>query len=179
MSTFIAKELTASSPDEEVHGIFLTWIAENIRGEYTRPVLAKYGLENFDPNAWYPAQTIFNVLLDLDRSLVDEAFLAIGKQAGAAYPFDPSVKTLKDALMAINDAHHQTNRNIHPEQGFIVEELEPGILMVTNNNPWPGNVIYAMTWELGRRFTPPGGEFKVYPQEADEYGRAVFKVIWK
>jgi hypothetical protein len=179
MTDFVATPLTCASPDEEVLGIFLSWVAENLRSDVVRPVLAEHGLESYNLDTWYPTQSVLNVIRDLGQEGgVSEAFLAIGKQAAATYPFGPQVATIKDAVEALHQAHHDTNRNIHPDQGFLVEESGDGALIVTNNNPWPGDLIYAMLWELGRRFRPEDGSFTVQPLAPDQYGRAVFKVTY-
>jgi hypothetical protein len=179
MPPFIAKPFTCANPDqEESLGLAVSWIADNLRSEIILPVLKKHGIEAFDPNTWYRTQTLLDVMRALYKEPgTTEALVAIGKKSAEDYPFGPEVKTLEDAVVAFNQAHHTVHRGIHPEQGFLVERPQPNTLIVVNNNPWPGELIFGILWTFGRRFGG-GKHYTVSMLPPDEYGRAVFKVSW-
>lgn len=156
----------------------VSWIADNLRSDVIRPVLKKHGIESFEPNQWYPTQTLLDIVRDLyDQPDTVEAFVAIGKKSAEDYPFGPEVQDIESAVLAFNAAHHAIHRGANPEQGFLIEKTGPATLIVTNNNPWPGELIYGILWTFGRRFNRTGS-YQVLPQPADAYGRAVFKVTW-
>jgi hypothetical protein len=181
MSPFVARPFVCANPQkEESLGYVLTWFTNNVRGEMVRPLLQKYGLEDFDPNAWYPTQTLLNVVRELyDHPSVGDAVIAIGKKSAEDYPFGPEVRSLEDAIMAFNEAHHTVHRGAHPEQGFLVEKQGDSQLIVTNNNPWPKELIFGILWTFGARFgTSTGKKYLVSPLPPDQYGRARFQVSW-
>lgn len=181
MSPFIARPFVCANPQkEESLGYVLTWFTDSVRSDVVRPIMQKHGLEHFDPEAWYPTQTLLDIVHDIyDHPDVIDAAIAIGKKSAEDYPFGPEVKTIEDAIMAFNQAHHTVHRGAHPEQGFLVEKQGSNCLIVTNNNPWPGELIFGILWTFGARFgTASGRRYLVSPLGEDQYGRALFEVSW-
>jgi len=179
MAAFIAKPFTCADPTKEISlGVALSWIADNLRSDIIQPVMCKHGLEHFDPNQWYPTQTLLDIVRDLyNYPGTIEALVAIGKKSAEDYPFGPEVQSLEDAVLAFNEAHHAIHHGISPEQGFLVKRTSPTSLIVVNNNPWPGELIFGILWTFGRRFSR-NQNFEVIPLDNDDFGRAVFEVVW-
>ena len=179
MASFIARPFTCADPiHEESLGVAAGWVADNLRSDIIRPVMAQHGLIHIDPEQWYPTQ----MLLDILRELYElpegiEALVAIGKRSAEAYDFGPEVVSFEDAVTAFNAAHHAVHRGIDPEQGFLINKPDDHTLVITNNTPWPGELIFGILWTFGSRFNPGAG-VRIMPLPADASGRAVFRASW-
>jgi hypothetical protein len=178
MKPFIARPFVCANPDkEEVLGIVLDFISNSKSSDIIRPIMRKYGMDTYDSNLWYRAQTLLHSLRDLyTEPGGDEAFIGIGQKLAEEYPFDHGVRTVQDAVLALNQTYHRVHRGIHSEEGFVVNKIQPNILIVTNNTPWPGELVYGMLHAFGRRFVS-GRTFRAATLPTDEHFRPVFEVI--
>jgi hypothetical protein len=178
MTAFIARPFVCANPDkEEVLGLALDCLASNRSSEIIRPIMDKYGLDTYDLNKWYRTQPLLHALRELyTEPGGDEAFIAIGQKLAEQYPFEHGVRTVQDAVLALNQAYHKVHRGIHSEEGFSINKVQPNILVVTNNTPLPGELIYGMLHAFGRRFVS-GRTFKVAMLPPDEHLHTVFEVV--
>ncbi len=179
MSSFIAKPFKCADPENEISlGMTVAWFADNLRSEIIQPVLKKRGLENFDPNEWYPTQLLLDIIYEVyyEQNAWD-ALVAIGKKSAEDYPFAPDVVTFEDAVRAFNEAHHTIHHGIHPDQGFLINKVDENTLIITNNTPWPGDLIFGILFTFGKRFGTRDNNYQVESMPPDEHGRAVFKGI--
>ncbi len=176
MASFVAQPLKCSNAEEESSGIVLSWMCDNQKGDVILPMLEKHGVADFDPEGWYPTQTLLNIARELYKvSDPYGAFVAIGKTF--AEKMVSAADTPEEAIRAFNAAYGDVHRGFHPEQGLLIDRVEAGTLVVTNNTPWPGELIYGVLFSLGSRFKP-GDKSKTTPIDPDEYLRAVFEVTW-
>ena len=179
MSQFVAQPVVCANPEkEETLGIVLSWLANNVYSDLIRPAMKRHGLELFAPNQWYPTQTVLNTVRDLYRETdAMDILVAIGKRFAQEYPFDPKVRTVRDAIFAFNQAYRVVHRGIHGEEGLLIQEAGANTFHITNNTPWPGETIYGVLWTMPSRFEP-GRVFSVHFLEPDDSLRSVFEVTW-
>jgi hypothetical protein len=178
MKPFIARPFVCANPDkEEVLGVVLDCIANSKSSDIILPIMNKYGLDSYDVNSWYRTQTLLHSLRTLyTEPGGDEAFIGIGQKLAEALPFEHGVRMVQDAILALNQTYHKVHRGIHTEEGFLVDKIQPNILVVTNNTPLPGELIYGMLHAFGRRFAS-GRTFKVAMLPPDEHLHTVFEVV--
>jgi hypothetical protein len=180
MLPFVAQPVMCANPaKEETLGIVFSWIANNVKSDSTRPLMKKHGLDSFLSSKWYPTQTILDVIRDVYKEAeAMDILVAIGKQFAKEYPFDSSVKTIKDAIFSFNETYRALHRGMNSEEGIIIAQSTPDTLLITNNTPLPGEIIFGMLFTLPHRFEP-GRQFSVKFLEPDDYLRAVIGVTWK
>src|SRR5438046_3100345 len=124
MAQYVAKKFVASSPRAEIIGSVLMGFLNNLRAEEIRPLLAEYGLDTIDSKKWYPQQLI----LDFYRALAEEkvnatdSMVALGVKAIENIPVNPNVRTLDQAIQALESISQSIQRNGPAEEGFHVAD---------------------------------------------------------
>lgn len=178
MKPFIARPFVCANPDkEEVLGLVLDCISNSKSSDIIDPIMHRYGIDTYDSNMWYRTQTLLHAMRDLyTEPSGDEACIAVGQKLGEEFLFDHGVRTVQDAVLALHHTYHRIHRGIHAEEGFLVEKIQPNILVVTNNTPWPGEIIYGLLHAFGRRFVS-ARTFRVATLPPDEHFHPVFEVI--
>lgn len=178
---YIAKPFVAGTPQAEVIGQAVIAFSENLVSDQIAPLLPKHGLEDVDPEAWYPHQSWMNVLKDIqDMPGASTAFVAFGRQVVKAAVMPPEMKTIPDVLNALHAIHHMNLRNIPEEEGYYIEQISPQHYRVHHNTPNPEDAIYGFIWGLAARFRGDGEEFSVrlLPDVETTHGRSVYEVKW-
>jgi hypothetical protein len=179
---YTAKPFVAGTPEAEVLGQTVLAFAENLRADLIKPLLPKHGLDNIQPDKWYPHQSWMNVLKEIQEMPgSSEMFVAFGKQVVKSAAMPPEMKTIPDALNALHDIHHMNLRNIPPEEGYVVEQKGPKHYYVYENTPNPSDAIYGFIWGLCARFKQPGESFSVTPREnpnSHQTPGQLFEVKW-
>ncbi|PJF21187.1 MAG: hypothetical protein CUN56_12355, partial [Phototrophicales bacterium] len=124
--TYVAKPFVAGTPEALVIGQTVAAFAENLESEVIAPLLPKYGLDNIDPEKWYPHQSWFNVLKDLNDTLgegADSAFIAFGRKVVETAVMPPEIQSIPDILNALHAIHHLNLKNIPEEEGYQIEKV--------------------------------------------------------
>ena len=182
MSSFISKPFACADPQNEISlGVAVEWIGDELSGDVMRPVMESYGIKNFDKDEWYPTQKLLDIVHTTYSETHDwESLVAIGKKSAEDYTFENViVYAIEDIVLAFNEAHHALHKNIHPDQGLLINERDVETLVVTNNTPWPKELVFGMLFGLVRRFSDVSDVFSVIPLEDDAHGRAVFRITWQ
>jgi len=180
MAQFVAQPVICANPaKEETLGVVLGWMHNNLKSDSLDPIMQKHGLEKVASNSWYRTQSLLDVLREVYKEPeAMDIFVAIGKQFAKAYPFEPQVRTVMDAILSFNTAYHTLHRGIQADEGILIQEAGPGRLVITNNTPWPGEIIFGILFTLPSRFEPRT-HFGVEFLEPDEYLRTVIGVTQK
>lgn len=184
MSKYVAKPYIAGTPEAMVIGQTVLAFAENIEAEKIKPILPKHGLDNIDPEEWYPHQNWMNVLKELDETLGEQAsttFIAFGKKVVETAVMPPEIKTIPDVLNLLHDIHHLNLRNIPDEEGYSIEKKGEKHYWVYHNTPNPDVAIYGFIWGLVARYKQPHEVFIVQQIEnpnPEEKPGSVFEVKW-
>lgn len=176
--SFIAQPLKCTYPDEESLGVVLSWLLENQKSEVIRPLMRKYEVETFNPDHWYPTQTFLNIAREIYKiQSPTEVFVAIGQKFATEVLIDQSLADPEAAIFAFNEGYATIHRGFHPEQGLLVDRVESNQILVTNNTPWPGELIYGVAFSVGRQFSPTH-DFGVKLVAPDEHLRTVIELAW-
>jgi hypothetical protein len=177
MQNYVAHPFLCSNPNEQSLGIVLSWMADNLRSDAILPVLQQHSLATTDPKAWYPTQNLHHVIRDLCKEPdTMNIFVAMGKRFAQEYPFDADIKTLPDAIRSFNQVYHKLHQGSHADEGLLIEQSQPNVMIVTNNTPWPGEMMFGFLMTLGGRFA--GSNQRVIFLAPDSNLRTVFEVTW-
>lgn len=172
-------------PDLELNGQTTCALLENINRDVMRPFLAEHGLTEVDPDRWYSAQAVLNVMNDLATngdSMSD--FVAIGIKAAEISPLTPEMEQMPfDAFMSIY-AQVYPARHRNGDAGWLrVDRNGDGHLTITMNVIYPDDVMYGLFYGFARRLFPVDVPFTVYYDETvthrDQGGtQTVIHVAW-
>lgn len=176
-----------TSPNASMLGAIVLAIMESLNYQEYRhlvdPVFAEHGIQEIDPEAYYPAQ----VLLDMYKMMDGQGnsmfnFVAIGKQVGDNLEFPPEVTTLADAVAGLNDMYRSMLRDFDESELYEFTQVDEQHLVIKDNNPYPHDMVYGYIHSLARRFAPQGARPKVQrsydnPSDPNAAG-ATYDVTW-
>lgn len=178
------------APNSLTFGAGLLGFRHNVNWDQMEPymiqTLNKYGydsLDEIDPNQWYPQQLsvdFFKSLAEGKNLMFD--LIALGINVIDTTPFPPEVDSIHKAVYGISAVYQQVLRNCFPDEGYHIEEISERHLRVTDNTPWPHDLIYGYFYAIARRFKPNGSDSKVTrtylnPNDPDSDG-AVYDIEW-
>ncbi|MCU0476170.1 MAG: hypothetical protein MUC99_08700 [Anaerolineae bacterium] len=177
MTGYVAKAFVAGTPEAEVLGQVVQAFAQNLEAEVIEPILPKYGLDNIDPEKWYPHQSWMNVLRDLSETPGGSiALVAFGKKVVETAMMPPELDSIPKVLHALHTIHHLNLRNIPAEEGYRIEEVSERLYRVHLNTPNPLDAMYGFIWGLAQRFRAPGEPFTV--RIVDDTHPGILEVSW-
>jgi hypothetical protein len=182
MAQYVAKPFVAGSPNALVLGQTVAAFSSNLHADQIAHILPKYGLDNIDPEKWYPHQSWMNVLKELSQgSNSDSALVAFGKEVVRTAVMPPELDSIPKVLHALHAIHHANLRNIPAEEGYQIEELGERHYLVYHNTPNPDTAIYGFLWGLMARFKHKDEIFVVRQidnPKPDKKPGSVYEVKW-
>ena len=180
---YVAKPFVAGTPQAEVIGQTMQAFVDNIAAPVIEPILKEHGLDEIEPDKWYPHQIWMDILKNIGESLGGEAssaYVAFGKQVVKNAIMPPEIKTIPDALNALHAIHHANLRNIPAKEGYSIEVVTEKHYIVYHNTPNPDDAIYGFLWGMAARFKQPDEMFLVQmiDNPAPEKARSAYEVKW-
>ncbi len=151
-------------PNLEVMGQNIRAFVENLQGDDTTPIVQKYGLANVDPNGWYPAHDLIEALNEIAANPNSSAnMVAIGMVIGKIVPMPPGLEnpSLGQVLMIWNDLYQFIHRNGDPG-AILCEQVNEKHYKTIHSDLYPDDFSYGIVYGYGRRFLPPGTQYKVF-----------------
>lgn len=144
-------EYTSFDPHVEVLGrVLLSWL-HGTEGEIAG-ALAAHGIEDVQPDRWYPLQDALDALKEFGQSA---NLVSMGQHIieHAIFPED-QMTDLVTALTAIDQAYHMNHRN--GEIGsYRAEVIGDQHITIVAENPYPSDFDYGLIWAIATRFLPP------------------------
>ncbi|MEL6527543.1 MAG: hypothetical protein AAFQ07_17715 [Chloroflexota bacterium] len=181
---YVAEEFVAGSPDALVIGQTMTGFLENVQAEVMQPALEKLGIEEIDPEKWYPHQLWLDILKELKTTLggnAQSAFVAFGRGVVEKAVMPPELATIPDVLNALHAIHHMNLQNVPEDEGYIIEKVDEKHYRVYENTPNPTDGIYGFIWGICARFREQGERFVVEVIDnpnSTQYVGTCFNVTW-
>lgn len=160
------RKYVVHAEENEVLGQVLIALLQNLRQKDGVSFLQKYGIEDIDPEAWYPLQVYLDVFNDIMKFNPGEAsanFVSSGMQVIDTAVFPPDFDSLPfvDIMRNFNAAYRLNNRG--PEIGEMVAEfVDDKHVQIVSTIPMPDDFNYGVLYAAARRFLPPGTSFTVY-----------------
>jgi hypothetical protein len=176
-----------AAPGCETIGQGILIFFENMEKDAIRPFLEaamrKHGIQEIKVDAWYPVQFTLDLLRALEESesgMFNQ--VAVGMAIMGSFPYSPEVKTIPDAVNGVSVLYTQAIRNYDPSEGYDIRQIDANHLRVTDNTPWPHDLLYGYFYSIAQRFCPKGMQFKLQrtylnPQEPNQAG-AVYDITW-
>lgn len=180
MAPYIAQKYVAA-PGSEMIGQLLIGMVGNVQKEETLPIIKKHGLDQIDPQRWYPMQQAMDCLREIYEGPfnVTENLTAIGMTA-ADVP--PGVDSLEGLLEFLPRFYSVLFRNVPAEEGWKVRKLGARHYHMIYNAPAPDQVMYGILWQFANVLKPAGQRFVIRILRAAKPGGkpepSVFEVKW-
>lgn len=171
-------EFVAFSPDAEVRGVAILGMLRAL-GDRAMDLLQRHGLENVQPDGWYPQQLWLNALQDIAaaESNVIFDFIAIAKEIARNIPLPDGIDSVEAVLLRESEVYRANNR--HCPGSISAKKVAEGHIEVTVCNPYPHAMMYGIVWGLATRFQPTVMvEYKNEAPCATEDECCVYVVTW-
>lgn len=182
MAKYAAQPFVAGTPQALVLGQTVKAFSSNLLTEQIAHLLPKHGLDNIDPEKWYPHQNWMNLLKELSEAEnSDSNLVAFGKEVVRTAAMPPELDSIPKVLHALHAIHHINLRNIPEDEGYSLEEVGERHYYVYHNTPNPDTAIYGFLWGLCARFKQPDEIFyvsQISNSKPDENPGTVFEVKW-
>ncbi|HML21714.1 MAG TPA: hypothetical protein PKD09_08710 [Aggregatilinea sp.] len=128
----------------------------------------KYGIYNYDENAYYPVEPLIAMMNDIvsDHQGLDSTFdlVSLGIANGRTIALPPEVNTLEKWLDIWSARHPMLYHGT--DIGYIItEKLSETNFVVHIRWPWADDVAYGTIYGMCLRFLPSTAEFAVYYDE--------------
>ena len=176
-------EFVAFNKNVEVNGRTILSVLDGMKGfeASAKLVLSKNGIENPQPNQWYPQQAWLNAFKEISKTIGEQTLISIGQKVPENAEWPPDVNSLETAFQSIDIAYHMNHRIngtplFNPETGVMLEGIghyhyqktgEKEITMICEN-PYPCAFDKGVIKSVANRFKPAG--FKVSFKEGVAMG---------
>ncbi len=153
-------QFIAFSPDAEVSGVGLqTYISA--LGKEGKEILRRCGIDHIDPEAWYAQQPFLDALREAAEgdfgATLDLVNIGTKILEHASWP--PHVRTIQEALWALDDAYHMHHRGDVGE--YTVEQLDETTFVIVARTPYPCDFDYGLIYATAKHYLPADGRLVV------------------
>lgn len=174
-------------PDAEVKGAEVLSVAEaagrlsTVFGERAEELLAEHGLDDVEPEEWYPLQAYLDTIEHIADQVGDEMVLYVGKELPDIIDWPSDVSTVVDAMESITAAYEMFHRG--DRIGYYdLERLGGNEVRLTCRNPYPCSLTRGVIRGAGERFSPPTAFVDLEEESsrcrADGGEECVYRVTW-
>lgn len=174
----MAQKQVAVGDETQVIGQVMLAFLDNLRAEEVKPLLAKIGLNDIEPETWYPQQVFVDLYQQLEQQGQSESIVAIGMKTLDALAFPPEVNDIPGALQILPAMYGQIHQNLPPEEGWDITLVSDQHIQVVFNSPYSDHAAFGYLYSIARRFRPQGATFTVRPERFGTGGPALFNVTW-
>lgn len=173
-------------PSAEVIGQTMLSFIDNLQSDRIMPLLKRHGLDDIQPDQWYPLQDWLEVLNDLAREGdFSSSVVAIGMQITEKMLVPPEVEQLSlgEILEMWNDLYQMQHRGA--DVGCVrTEKVAPNHYVCTQEVMYPDDMSYGVAYGMARRWLPHGTPFTVKYDDTilnrDNGGpQTVIHVMWE
>lgn len=130
-------------------------------------ILAEHGIVEPTPGQWYPQQAWLDAFRTIAEKIGNNTVYSIGRKIPSNATFPPDIKTIDDALAAIDVAYHMNHRKggvvlfdgatgkMREGIGhYIAQRLGPKQMQVRGENPYPCDFDRGIVTAMAERFRP-------------------------
>lgn len=168
----------------ETRGSAIAAAIEVIGYERLVRVLYRHGLANLQRDAWYPQQTELDLLRDMYHQS-EVTMIAVGMALADSVIFaSSSMRTLRDALLRLNDAYQSIHRG-YDVGSYALQMKSEREAILTCRTPYPADLEYGLLCRLAQKLrTPDTANFRLQRidttsgYEGDENDHATFHLTW-
>lgn len=148
---------TAFDPNTEIIGAYVLSFTTNLNQAEMEPIVKKHGLENADPQKWYPQQAILDMLSDIvDANNAATNLVAIGIAVGEqSYKLmPPQVQSL--SLLEFFNVYEKVypERHRNGDVGYVkIEPLNDRHIKIRIRTAYPDDLFYGLFYSYSRLFS--------------------------
>jgi hypothetical protein len=146
-------QFVAMSPDVEVNGETVRSVILGMGTFKPRAVsiLAEHGIEDPRPGRWYSQQGWLNAFRHIADEIGPNTLYQIGMKIPESAKFPSQIRTVENALEAIDVAYHMNHRG-----GYIghyrYEAAGPAAARIVCDNPYPCEFDRGIIQAMAKRF---------------------------
>lgn len=150
-------------PNAEIIGQNLLSTTIHINKESVQPFLIKHGLDQIDPEQWYPLSKWMAVLNDIaEHGGGSTDFVSLGLAIAQTAVLPPEIeKASFEEFCQGMDYAYQMNHRGGDVGHYHAEIISPKHVKVTVTAPYPDDQAYGVLYGFARRFLPKGSRFTV------------------
>jgi len=118
-------------------------------------ILAENGIPALEPQGWYPMRNALTAIGSIEQKIGPVTMRAVGRKVPEHAKFPPEIRTLEEALSALNVAYQMNHRGQQSGNigGYRFETAPHGGRMICDN-PYPCNFDHGIIEALCERFRP-------------------------
>lgn len=144
--------------------------------EEINALLAKYGLNHVDPEAWYPIRPVLEFLTEIETNYDMFDLIGIGKHIGANFVIPESHQDMVTYLMATDEFY------AIPYQGEVPGNVTPTRISerhirLTLHTPWPHDYWYGTFYGLTNQLTQADDNLHIERTIIDEV-TCILDITW-
>lgn len=174
-------------PDAEVLGGGMLAFIESINYDNFSSILETHGVDNINPNEWYPQQVWLDVFSDIASQPGSSSNLvSIGMKIADTAPIPPEALTLpfQEVMLGFNDGSYFANNRGKDIGRIDVEILDEKHICMIDKTPYPDDFVYGAYYATARRLLPRGTDFTVkydetIPRRGNGGDATRVHIIWK
>ncbi|NDJ78632.1 MAG: hypothetical protein GYB65_20475 [Chloroflexi bacterium] len=158
---------TVFSPDAETIGQVHLSLLESINLDNYKDVLARHGMDEIDPERWYPMQSVVDLMDEIGNrqgGMTDLVSIGIKLMETALLPPELEELPLTHVLQGWNNIYLANNRGTDPGD-FQIEFVDDQHAIMHCRIPWPDDYTYGVFYGAARRWLPDSTDFTVYYEE--------------
>jgi hypothetical protein len=146
----------------EVLGQMAMSMTKSVLHDEIEQILDRHGMNNLDPNSWYPVQNLMEVFNEVSEN-TSQIFVSIGMaSAQSSLQAMPQIKALPfHKFFAGFDSVWQS-RHRNGDVGHLkYKQIDDNHITMTFRSPYPDDIFYGAFFTYAREFKPEGKTFKV------------------
>ncbi len=148
-------------------------------GKQISSKLGEYGLEDIEPDEWYPLEIPLAMLYDMRDEYGDIRMRNMGQNVPQHVEFPPELSDVDNALRAIDTAYHQNHRG--DDIGFYefqVEDSREGIVIC--ETPYPCEFDKGLIMGVAEKFADSHVDVEEVGDQCRSDGgqRCEYRVEW-
>lgn len=174
-------------PGTEVSGYVMNATVNNLQSHQFLPLLEKYGIDEIDPEQWYPLEVLLSIFNDMGRRGGEWSnFVALGMGIARSSVMPPSLDGPDlSKMLELWDEHYQINhRNgeiTHAYPSKIADQHYQ--IRLDRDHTYPFDLVYGLVWGTAQIMLPDEVDFEVWYDEAyypinPDGDRVIIHVKW-
>ena len=154
-------------PSVEISGHTLTAYISGTHTDIILRIFKKYGLEDIQPEKWYPLQPLLSALYEIGTHPdASSSLVSIGVKIAEYGVEPPDLKSARLAMVLEGWEKHLYANVRNGDVGHVItEKINPTYYRITHQNVFPDDLCYGLAYGFARAHLPIGSNFKVWYED--------------